>query len=227
MATSSDELHFHIRDGVTAGFDGVRSLRERAYGRAEAGLADSIDAHSFHVLASTAGGRVVGAMRVTCRRDGALESEQAYPRWLIDEFQTRLSACSRLCLDPDLSVPGLPLALMTAAWDEGLRRGVRIDASKVRRRAIPYYVRLGAYFMRGSVFTFDRWHVRCGLVAMSASPAAVGPLASLLRHAPEPVDIFSLHPGELSRDPREIRRELHALAQRSVAGDHHALFATT
>src|SRR5262245_29701038 len=82
-------------------FERVLKLRGQAYGREEAARGDEIDDYSLHFIARQ-GNEVLGALRVTCRMYGPLESEANYPAWLLREFGDRMCASSRMCVRPDL-----------------------------------------------------------------------------------------------------------------------------
>jgi hypothetical protein len=207
MQANSASLELGILDGAGRAFDDILALRLLAYGRTEAGTPEPIDLRSYHVTARTRNSQLVATMRVTCRRDGPLESEAAYPAWILDGYARQLSACSRLCRHPDLAgASQLTLALMETAWREGLRRGVRVDVSKVRRRAIPYYVRMGSYFVKGSLFAFDKWQVECGLVAMGTASTRLTPFSSVFADVVDAIDIYSRHPDKLTTDVSDVRR---------------------
>ena len=151
-------------------FNEVLELRREAYGQEEAGVRESIDEYSTHFVASL-GTNVLGALRVTCRNDGPLESEEFYPQWLLDEFGDRMCAASRMCVRTRLQgSSAIPHELTVFGWSFVLSRGVRIDVSKVRLKAIPFYLRMGYYFVRDSVFDFERWNVRCGIICYPADP---------------------------------------------------------
>ena len=183
----------------------MRALRRQAYEGDAARDVDVIDDYSSHVIARR-GDRLVGAIRVTCRVDGSLESESAYPAWLLAEFGDVMCACSRLCVIPGMAGTRVPYQLIRRAWQHVIVRGVRLDVSKVRRRAIPDYLRLGGYFLRGSLFTFDRWQVECGLVAFPVHPAADSPFVELF-DVPNPCELaIAYHRDRFTRDPAELRR---------------------
>ena len=170
-------------------FSDVLRLRSVAYARDEAGDLDPIDAHSLHFIASD-GESVIGALRVTCRRNGPLESESAYPGWLLEEFGDQLCASSRMCVAPHLrATTDIPFQLTKAAWSNVLPLGVRIDVSKARLKAIPFYMRMGYCFVRDSLFEFERWSTRCGLIAYPATPHHASRLADLFRKIDNPCDI--------------------------------------
>ena len=143
-ATAHSSLRLDVISTDSTDFERVRALRRQAYGRDAARDVDVIDDYSSHVIARR-GDRLVGAIRVTCRVDGSLESESAYPAWLLAEFGDVMCACSRLCVIPGMAGTRVPYQLIRRAWQHVIVRGVRLDVSKVRRRAIPYYLRLGGY----------------------------------------------------------------------------------
>jgi hypothetical protein len=176
-------------------FASILELRTAAYGRDGAGQRDAVDDYSLH-FAARVGDEVVGALRVTCRRHGPLESEEHYPRWLLGEFAGRLCAASRMCVRPDWQGASLPIALTACAWRTVLPLGVRIDVSKARLELIPYYMRMGYLFLRDSIFQFDRWNVRCGLLAFPANAAHPSKFSALFTGVDEPCDLAtSPHAG--------------------------------
>lgn len=181
-------------------FDAILALRAIAYGRAEAGERDPIDEYSFHFAAIPARSRrssgllsdlPLGSLRVTCRTHGALESEACYPRWLLDEFGDRLGSASRMCVRPDLkAVSAIPRDLAVNGWEAALLHGVRLDVSKARLKAIPFYLRMGYLFVRNSVFEFERWKTHCGLIALPANSEHVS-VAPVFASVADPVDLTS------------------------------------
>jgi GNAT superfamily N-acetyltransferase len=181
----------------STGFRAVLALRALSYGRPEAGLADAIDEYSLHFAAvshektlSAAGAELpLGALRVTCRKLGRLESEEFYPPWLLEEFGSRLGAASRMCVRPDHKGTSLPEQLAKHGWRAALAEGVRLDVSKARIRAIPFYLRLGYVFVRKSIFTFNRWDTKCGLIALPANRHHPSRLAPLFAGVADPCDL--------------------------------------
>lgn len=168
-------------------------MRSVSYGRGEAGVREDIDEHSLHFIAR-AGHSVVGALRVTCRRHGPLESEQCYPQWILDEFNEKLCASSRMCVAPEYkAITSIPLQLTKFAWSTVLPLGIRIDVSKARYKAIPFYMKkMGYFFVRDSYFTFQRWAVPCGLIACPANASCQSRLADIFQTIDEPCDLSRL-----------------------------------
>lgn len=208
MTSLDPTLRLDVISTSSPHFAAIRSLRRDAYGRPEAETPEAIDEYSFHVIA-VLDGAVVGSLRVTCRQAGPLEAEQFYPPWLLDEFGGRLVASSRLCVRRGVGTR-LPLLLMRRAWQHAIEIGMRVDVSKVRRRAIPYYLRIGAYYLRDSCFLFERWNVECGLVAMPVNPSAPSPFVDLFSRVPDPCGLaVSEHSGRFTRDVRDLRT-IHA-----------------
>lgn len=175
-------------------FRDVLGLRASAYGRDEAGKHEEVDDYSMHFAAYTANGRIVGAVRATCRKDGPLESEAYYPKWLLEEFSTKLSAVSRLCVDPAIVGSRLPHDLTQFAWSMVLPLGIRIDVSKARVKAIPFYLKMGHFFVREATFQFDRWNAKCGFVACPANAEYGGVFSSIFSTISDPCDL-SLSPN--------------------------------
>lgn len=169
-------------------FRDVLDLRAAAYRREKAGEADELDEYSLHFVACGDEG-VVGALRVTCKKDGPLESDTHYPQWLFDEFSNQLCASSRMCVRPGHSGRTIPFDLARVAWSEVLTRGVRLDVSKVRGDAAPFYLRMGYLFLRGSVFAFDAWQTTCGLIAYPANSLHRGRYADLFAGIDHPFDL--------------------------------------
>ena len=151
-------------------FSSLLNLRADAYGREEAGHPEEIDGYSHHFIARI-NDEVVGALRVTCRKHGPLESERFYPQWLLGEFGDQICASSRMCVCANQGAKSsIPQDLTRFAWSVVLPLGIRLDVSKARLKAIPFYMRMGYYFVRDSVFEFERWNVRCALIAYPATP---------------------------------------------------------
>jgi hypothetical protein len=173
----------------SAAFEQVLRLRQAAFGRTEAGQREEIDSYSWQ-FAAFHQGQVVGALRVTCRKDGPLESQAAYPAWLLDHFGDRLAAGSRMCVQPELAgLSSLPLDLTAFAWKRALAHGVRIDVSKARLKAIPFYMRIGYLFVRDSLFRFDKWDTPCALMALPADPNHRSRLAHLFLDVEDTCDL--------------------------------------
>jgi hypothetical protein len=149
-------------------FQEVLELRCEAYGRDEAGKQEDIDHYSLHFIYKQ-GTVVSGALRVTCRQNGPLESEEVYPDWLLEEYGNSLCASSRMCVRRNATGTNIPTKLTRFAWQTVLPLGVRLDVSKARLSAIPYYMRkLNYYYVLGSQFEFHRWRTRCALIAYPA-----------------------------------------------------------
>ena len=189
-----DSKHF-ILDAVSptdAEFHDILALRHAAYGHEAASNCDDIDQYSLHFRAKTNSG-IAGALRVTCRRDGPLESEPAYPSWLFTEFGDTICAASRMCVHPHLKGrTDIPLLLTEAAWSKVLPMGIRIDISKARIDAIPFYMRQGYTFVRDSFFLFDKcdgWTAICGLIAFPAHPKVKSRLSFLFEDIASPCDL--------------------------------------
>lgn len=167
-------------------FGEVLNLRKVAYGRAEAGEREDEDDYSLHFIARSADG-IVGALRVTCRKDGPLESEIHYPRWLLEEFGNTLCAASRMCVRPDIAGrSSVPLELMSLGWKTVVPLGIRLGVSKVRLNAVPFYIRTGALLIRDTVFQFDKWDALCALVAQPVNAGVPSRFAALFEQVPDP-----------------------------------------
>lgn len=133
---------------------------------------------------------MLGGLRVTVRAHGPLECEKHYPSWLLHEFGDRMCAASRLCVHPDLAGKSpIPFELICRGWSGALQHGVRIDVSKVRLSTVPYYLKLGYYFIKDSVFEFDRWEARCGLVALPARPDSPSKLSGVFAGIDRPCNL--------------------------------------
>lgn len=215
MRTTSG-IHIECHHGRFLGLEDVRRQRRVAYGRDEAGDADVVDDYSLHIVALSAEDELVGSLRATCHRDGPLEAQEAYPSWLLADYGRALSACSRLCVIPAHRRSGLALAMMTRTWAELLPRGIRVDVSKVRRTAIMYYIALGFYYVRDSLFRFSRWDVDCGLVASVAEPASGSPFAPVFAGVEDAVDLLKVRAASFANNPSTIRSELRAGLTRHV-----------
>jgi len=204
------------RDGPD--FEALLRLRRDAYGRPDAGLPDSVDFRSFHV-GGWYDGRLVGAMRVTCRRDGPLESERFYPDWLIREYAPVLCASSRLVVERGASRTLMPILVMRRAWEHAISLGIRVDVSQVRRRAIPYYLRIGGFHQKGSHFAFERWKVTCGLVAFPVHPDVGSPFADLFASVSDPCQLATtVHRDRFTRLLSDVRQSMSSDDPRSTAG---------
>lgn len=174
-------------------FTQVLKLRELAYCRDSAGLPDEIDGHSLHFIAKS-GEHVVAALRVTCRKHGPLESENHYPQWVFQEFGDQICAASRMCVMPNLqAITTLPLDITRFAWSIALKHGIRIDVTKARLKAIPFYLKMGYHFIKDSIFEFERWNARCALIAYPVNAKYRTKLADIF------VDVHN--PCELDRSP--------------------------
>ena len=102
-------------DVNTSEFKSILQLRAIAYEREAAGERDEVDSYSLH-FAARSKDRIIGAVRTTCRKHGPLESEEFYPHWLLGEFGDKLSAVSRLCIQPEFSGSRVPHDLIRCAW---------------------------------------------------------------------------------------------------------------
>ncbi len=173
----------------SSAFEEVLKLRAAAYERDEAGERDAVDDYSLHFVAQSEQG-LLGALRVTCRKHGPLESEAYYPRWLLDEFGDRLCAGSRMCVRPDLAAGStIPLELTKFGSSSVLPLGIRMNVSKARVKAIPFYLRMGYFFVRESVFDFERWHARCALIALPADPNHSSKIADVFHGVSDPCNL--------------------------------------
>lgn len=196
-------------------FQDVLSLRASAYGREEAGVCEEVDEYSLNFAAYMDSGRIVGAVRVTCRKHGPLESEVHYPQWLLDEFSWQLAATSRLCVDPAIVGSSLPHDLTRFAWSVALPLGIRIDVSKARVKAIPFYLKMGHFFVRKAIFEFERWNAKCGFVVSPANAAYGGVFNDIFAGISNPCDLStSPHFDCFSRSYRHFIAETknHALS---------------
>jgi len=170
-------------------FKEVLRLRAIAYGREEAGQEEYVDGHSLHFIVRGDFG-ILGALRVTCRCHGALESESFYPEWLLDEFGNSICAASRMCVIPEIKASSsIPVELTKFAWSTVLPLGIRIDVSKARLKAVPYYLKMGYHFIRDSVFEFERWKTCCGLIAYPANPEYKTNLSKIFSGIEYPCDL--------------------------------------
>jgi hypothetical protein len=170
-------------------FNNVLELRRDSYKNEQAGAHDAIDDYSLHFVARSEA-EVIGALRVTCRKDGPLESEKFYPQWLLDEFGQRMCAASRMCVRSGLQgCSPIPHDLTMFAWSIVLPLGIRIDVSKARLKAVPFYMRMGYLFVRESIFDFGRWSARCGLIAFPATPNHSSKLSHLFSNIDNPCDL--------------------------------------
>lgn len=167
----------------------VLELRALAYGREQAREQEAIDAYSRHFVARH-DDTVLGALRATCHIDGPLESETHYPAWLLEEFGDQMVSASRMCVRPELSgKTTIPHDLTRFAWSVVLPLGIRIDVSKARLKAIPFYMKMGYCFIRDTVFNFERWNARCALIAHPANEKYPSRFANLFAGIGSPCDL--------------------------------------
>jgi hypothetical protein len=173
------DLNFDHICAVDSEFERILALRREAYDREAAGERDAVDEYSHHFVARQRG-EIVAALRVTCVKDGPLMSMDRYPAWVLEAFGDTLLAGSRLCIRPGLTiVPALPQVLLRFAWGRMLPLGMRVNVAVSRFDAVPYYLRQGFAFLRGSDFIYDKWNVPCGLIALTADPARPSPYADV------------------------------------------------
>ncbi len=192
-------------------FDQVLALRGLAYRREEAGKREEIDDYSIHLIARH-DDVVLGALRVTCYQHGPFESHDRYPRWLLDEFGDRMSAASRMCIRPELAgCSSIPHDLTVRGWSTVLPMGVRIDVSKARLKAIPYYMRMGYVFVQDSIFRFHHWDAMCGLIVYPANAAHRGQFWKVFENIDSPCDLLaSVNANRFSASYRDVRRASEA-----------------
>jgi hypothetical protein len=67
--------------------------------------------------------------------------------------------------------------------------GVRIDVSKARDKAIPFYLKMGYLFVRDSAFDFGLWQARCGLIAYPADSRHPGRFADVFAGLSDPCEL--------------------------------------
>lgn len=192
----------------------ILELRASAYGRTEAGIEDAYDCHSIHLLAIEHG-IPLGSLRVTRRCCGPLECEENYPSWLLDGFGHLMTASSRMCVHPSIAGRShIPLLLSKAAWSALLPAGVRIDVSKARIKALPYYFRMGYSLIKRSEFWFGKWGGYCALIAHPAHNSYRSPLSALFESITDPCDLAaSEYSHEFTRDARNYRKHLPTLKE--------------
>ncbi len=186
-------------------FSQILTLRKLAYEKTEAGCCEKIDEYSLH-FAAFEEDRVVGALRVTCLKDGPLESQENYPNWLLDEFGHKMCAASRMCVLPERQAfSQIPLALTEYGWGVVISKGVRIDVSKARLKAIPFYLKMGYWFIRDSFFSFGKWDALCGLIAYPVHPMHPGQVSHVFREVIDPMDLsLSLNRDKFIDSQREF-----------------------
>ena len=185
----AESIEFAEMDSAAKDFAAVLRLRGLFYGRREATEFEPIDAYSLHFVARQRED-IVAALRVTPKTRGPLESQQHYPEWLMTHFAHFLSASSRMCVHPELkSRSRLPMELSCFAWKAVIPLGIRIDVSKVRLDAIPFYLRMGYLYLKAPPFDFDRWALRCGLVACPVDPKHPTCFSSLFSGVKDPCEL--------------------------------------
>ena len=199
-------------------FSRLLELRSNCYKHARSGLCESIDNYSHHFVASC-GNKIVGALRVTCHIDGELESCEAYPKWVFDEFGLTIGSASRMCVHPDFAGRStIPQLLTRLAWQTVLQRGIRIDVTKARLKAVPFYLRMGYVVMRDSLFQFDRWNAKCVLIAHPADPQHPSPMSSVFNGICDPCCLCVSENTDLFiRDRREAATYIRQLTGRGRA----------
>ncbi len=159
----SQSITYDLVEYGSPEFEEVLQLRQECYETPRAGEAEALDAWSLHFTARLHG-ILLGSLRVTCRIHGAVESEEKYPAWLLDEFGDTLCASSRMCVQPGLQgKSNLPLQLKATAWRHVLPQGIRLDVSKARLKTVPFYMRLGYFFVAHKPFPFTGWQRELGL----------------------------------------------------------------
>ena len=203
-------LTFDVLSAGDRDFETILSLRRQAYGRPEAGIKDSYDEYSYHLVARQHD-EIVAAIRVTCVKDGPLMSMERYPAWILDAFGDSLLAGSRLCVSRRLSGSGkVPQMLLRYAWQQMLPLGMLANVAVARVEAIPFYMRQGFVFVRDSLFHYDRWSTLCGLIAVVADSRRPSPYADVFRSAELPPSFPNLE------DPQRFIssfKEFRALTQ--------------
>lgn len=107
-----------------------------------------------------------------------------------------MCAASRMCVDPEFKAHStIPLELTKFAWSVVIPLGVRIDVSKARLKAIPYYMKMGYFFVRDSIFKFERWDARCGLIAYPANPQHKSKLTEVFQGIGNPCELSESSSG--------------------------------
>lgn len=184
-------ITYELAEYGSAEFAEILQLRAECYETPRAGEVEALDVWSLHFTARLQG-TLIGSLRVTCRKDGKLESEEKYPAWLLDEFGDRLCASSRMCVKPGLQgKTNIPLQLKSRAWQHVLPQGIRLDVSKARLKTVPFYMRLGYFFVAHRPFPFTGWQHElglreCVLLAFPADAEHPSPIQSVFTSASAP-----------------------------------------
>jgi predicted GNAT family N-acyltransferase len=166
----------------------ILRLRADAYGRAQAGQADELDVSSTHFVSVDDSGNVIAAIRMTKSSDCRLESQDVYPDDLFSLFGNQLGACSRFCIDQRYRNTSTGKRLLRYAWMESLDYGMRLDVSKARVDAIPFYLKIGYMFLPGTLHEFQNWRCQCGLIALPADKRRASWFQDLFEHVVLPTD---------------------------------------
>ena len=187
-------------------FEQVLELRRTAYGRTQAGREESIDSYSRHFCAFE-NAELVGALRVTCGRDGRMEAERWYPQWLLDSYRNVLCAASRLVVKQQWRGRNLQCTLQQFAWSQMIREGIRLGVSPARLQLVPAYMRGGLYFVRDSFFDFPSWNVECVLLGIPVNAHRNSLYRNTFAQIEESLDLETSPNGDCFIDSvREFKR---------------------
>ena len=216
--TTSVEVKVDEVEARSERFGQLLSLRKRCYRREKSGACDAIDWYSHHFVASIRR-QIIGSLRVTCYKDGELESCTAYPEWIFREFGDTLCAASRMCVHSSFSGQlNVPRLLTTFAWQTVLKKAIRIDVTKARLNAVPFYLRMCYVVVRDSLFQFDRWDAKCVLIAHPADPQHPSPMSPLFKDICDPCCLrVSENTDLFIRDRREAATYIRQLMGRGRA----------
>nr|WP_314444100.1 hypothetical protein [uncultured Sphingomonas sp.] len=105
-------------------------------------LRDELDHGALHYLLRCRAGRLIGYFRVHNALPASLEQLMSLPPWLRD---LEPAFMSRLMLSPRLRGTNAAIALLSAAYVDGLRRGRAAAVSYVRPELRFFYERLGLH----------------------------------------------------------------------------------
>jgi hypothetical protein len=204
-----NQLSFYVGSHKSALFAEIITVRSLVYRREPSSLFDPVDEYSEHYVVHNAG-TPVAALRVTPCSSGRLDCEEFMPHQLLAKFRDKTVSATRFVALPSIQrTTQIPQLLVAAAWEDQLRRNIRLDIINVHERAVRYYGKLGYELVAESFFIHPTWRTPSHIMVFPASPDRPSPIQPVFRGINDPCDLSSLKEFVTLASWRSFRRRQH------------------
>lgn len=193
----------------------VLPVRAKAYGDPGLARPEVADLFSRHYAWRNSNGKLVAALRVGFERFSEHLPMHLLPDWFNEDFTVGLVVGSRFFTLDSSQSEGLQIAkaFFDSIWRVELDRKTTANACVAREDLVPFYLRLGYFYVIGSGHVDARGRP-AGVLVSFANGSYQSPFMSMFSEISHPRNVDDLvADGQLLRSYRQIKQLLRSEIQ--------------